>query len=164
MNKMSQIARRLVGGAAALAVFALAAATVKAEAVPQSITVSFIKGNARYSSDSRTWHVLKKGDVLMPGTLVQTAEKSYVDLVMGDKKSSGISTVSNPGGSGAGAGGGGGGGGGAGLRSNIVRVMENSFLGVDKLLVEKTGADAVSETQLDLRAGQILGAVKKLSG
>lgn len=41
--------------------------------------------------------------------------------------------------------------------------MENSYLGIDKLLVENTGTDMMAETQLDLRAGQIMGNVKKLS-
>ena len=176
MKKMSYFARRLVGSAVVLAVFALGATGVIAESVPQTITVTYLKGNARYSTDNKTWHVLKKGDVLAPGCLIQTAEKSYVDVVMGDKSASGGGTtqVSNPGmnplgggvsgGGGAGGGAGGGGGSAGGLRSNVVRIMENSYLGVDKLLVEKTGADAVSETQLDLRAGQILGSVKKLSG
>jgi len=173
MKKMSHFARRLVGSAVVLAVFALAATGAIAESVPQTVTVTYLKGNARYSTDNKTWHVLKKGDVLAPGCLIQTAEKSYVDVVMGDKSTSGggATQVSNPGGNplgggvgGGGAGAGGGGGSASGLRSNVVRIMENSYLGVDKLLVEKTGADAVAETQLDLRAGQILGSVKKLSG
>ncbi|HZQ45642.1 MAG TPA: hypothetical protein VFC07_01410, partial [Verrucomicrobiae bacterium] len=43
------------------------------------------------------------------------------------------------------------------------RVFESSVLAVDKLLVERTGIDEVAETQLDLRAGHIMGNVKKLS-
>ena len=46
---------------------------------------------------------------------------------------------------------------------NVVRVWENSALGIDKLTSMDTGADSVTETQLDLKAGHIMGSVKKLS-
>src|SRR4051812_38756423 len=42
----------------------------------------------------------------------------------------------------------------------IVRVTEDTQLGIDKLDVEATGIEKVIETQLDLRAGKILGSVK----
>src|SRR5208282_3139036 len=38
---------------------------------------------------------------------------------------------------------------------NIVRIWENTLLGVDKLTEMRTGMDVVTETQLDLRAGHI---------
>ena len=61
-------------------------------------------------------------------------------------------------------GGGGGGGGGAEEQTaNMVRIFESSILGVDKLSLDRTGADETSETQLDLRAGQIMSNTKKLS-
>ena len=41
--------------------------------------------------------------------------------------------------------------------------MENSALGIDKLTSMDTGSDSVTETQLDLKAGHIMGSVKKLS-
>src|SRR5207248_640718 len=40
---------------------------------------------------------------------------------------------------------------------------ENSALGIDKLTTMDTGGDNVSETMLDLKAGHIMGSVKKLS-
>jgi hypothetical protein len=46
---------------------------------------------------------------------------------------------------------------------DAVRIFENTVLGIDKLTVDQTGADTVTETQLDLKAGSIFGAVKKLS-
>ena len=46
---------------------------------------------------------------------------------------------------------------------NIVRMWENTLLGVDKLTFTQTGADVVTETQLDLKAGHIFGMVKKMS-
>ena len=51
------------------------------------------------------------------------------------------------------------------LRKNgpVVRLVENTTLALDKLLFEDTGADTVIETQLDLKAGRILGAVDKMA-
>lgn len=44
-----------------------------------------------------------------------------------------------------------------------VRLLEDTTLGIDKLDTDKTGADTVIETQLDLRQGTIQGYVKKLA-
>jgi hypothetical protein len=46
---------------------------------------------------------------------------------------------------------------------NLVRLWENTLLSVDKMTVTETGADVVTETQLDLKAGHIFGTVKKMS-
>ena len=46
---------------------------------------------------------------------------------------------------------------------NVVRMKENTVLGIDKLTSLDTGADVVTETQLDLKAGRIFGSVKKMS-
>lgn len=46
----------------------------------------------------------------------------------------------------------------------LVRLMENTTLGIEKLTFEDTGVDTVIETQLDLKTGQLVGIVKKLSG
>jgi hypothetical protein len=45
----------------------------------------------------------------------------------------------------------------------IVRVTEDTTLGLDRLTVDRTGVDKVIETQLDLRNGRILGNVKRLA-
>jgi hypothetical protein len=45
----------------------------------------------------------------------------------------------------------------------LVRVTEDTTLGLTKLTCEKTGADVVIETELNLTAGRILGTVKKTS-
>lgn len=42
-------------------------------------------------------------------------------------------------------------------------LTESTTVGLDRLSIDRTGADVVIETQLDLRAGTILGTVKKLS-
>jgi len=46
---------------------------------------------------------------------------------------------------------------------NVVRLYDNTILQVDKLSSMETGADTVSETQLDLQRGTIFGNVKKMS-
>jgi hypothetical protein len=46
---------------------------------------------------------------------------------------------------------------------NVVRVLENSTLVIDKLTTVSSGADTVSDTELDLKKGSIFASVKKLS-
>ena len=46
---------------------------------------------------------------------------------------------------------------------NTVRIWQNTRLGIDKLTVRETGADVVTETQLNLQVGHILANVKKMS-
>ncbi len=45
----------------------------------------------------------------------------------------------------------------------VVRVTENTTVGIDKLSYDKSGAETIIETQLDLRSGRILGNVKHLA-
>jgi hypothetical protein len=44
-----------------------------------------------------------------------------------------------------------------------VRLMPNTTLGLSKLLIEETGAETVIDTQLDLKAGRIVGEVVKMA-
>ena len=44
-----------------------------------------------------------------------------------------------------------------------MRLWGNTLLSIDKLTSTQTGADEVTETQLDLKAGHIFGTVKKMS-
>jgi hypothetical protein len=45
----------------------------------------------------------------------------------------------------------------------VVRITEDTTLGLDKLLYEDTGAETVIETKLNLKNGRVLGNVKKLA-
>jgi hypothetical protein len=118
--------------------------------VPQAIHVLKVKGQARFSSDYKTWQALKAGAVLEAGTLIQTGEKSTVDLLLGDHDlppgpaPAPIDPNANfPD---------------AGLqKENVIHMTANSVLGIDKLTCVRTDADEKSETQLDLRDGQIIG-------
>lgn len=169
MKKIDGLARNTFVGIIALGL-AIAASPAGAESIPQVVQVVKVEGAAQYSTDGHTWQTLHEGDVLQPGAVIRTAERSVVDVMLGEAGSAGGSfagpnLLSEPGGGAAGAGGGGGasGGGSEEQRANIVRIFQSTVLGVDKLTLDRTGLDEVAETQLDLRAGQIMGNVKKLS-
>ena len=49
------------------------------------------------------------------------------------------------------------------VEQDAVRINESTVLGLNKLTVTQTGADRVTETELDLKAGRIFGTVKKLT-
>jgi hypothetical protein len=155
MKILSMFAPKLLAGAIALAAVAMTS-QVMADSVPQVITVVRVHGEARYTTDNRTWNALKKGDVLKPGCVIQTAPKAVVDIQLGERDAAVAPAGYNPT---------------SPLyapeqqKANIVRIFENSALAVDKLILEKnTGTgEELSETQLDLRAGTIFGNVKKLS-
>jgi hypothetical protein len=158
MNKINFFTQKLLTGALALALVALVA-QANAETVSQKITVLKVTGSARYMTGGGSWMPLNKGDVLPPGSVIETASKSTVDLAMGEEQGAVYAqplttSISMPGG-GAGAE--------STPKSNTLRIYESSVLSIDKLTSDKTGADEVSETQLDLRAGRILGNVKRLS-
>ncbi|HZV34564.1 MAG TPA: FecR domain-containing protein [Verrucomicrobiae bacterium] len=147
------------------AAFVMLAAHVRAEQVDQVVTVVKVSGGARYSTDNmKNWRTMKKGDVLKPGTMIQTADDGNVDVTLADKGNqlqaapmNGTASANptapsavykadqSP-------------------KANVVHIFPSTVLVVDKLTMERTSMDEVSETQLDLRAGQIMGTVKKLSG
>ena len=166
--KKNEFALKAVAGLVALGMMA-AVASSYAESIPQVVQVVKVVGSAQFSGDGRTWTDLTGGEVLKPGITIRTAEKSYVDILLGSQGSaggafSGPNLLNIPGGGGAGAGAGGSGGSsGETEKANVVRIFQNTFLAVDKLTLDRTGVDEVSDTQLDLRAGQIMGNVKKLS-
>jgi hypothetical protein len=128
------------------------------------VKVVRLKGSARFTTGTGSWQPLKVGDILTAGTVIQTAEDSRVDMVLGNPKA----TPAQPriGLAAGSAGPGGAGGDGTQpppIDQNFIRMQENTVLSVDKLTATDTGAGIVTDTQLDLRAGRILGTVKKLS-
>jgi hypothetical protein len=138
--------------------------SVVAQTTEQGIAkVVDIQGSARYmTADSPTWRPLKSGAVLKPGTTIQTASDSHVDLVLNDPKASATtssalnsaasSSLATP----------------AShstqpkAEQDAIRITENTVLGLDKLSITQTGADKVTDTELDLKAGRIIGLVKKM--
>lgn len=120
------------------------------------VKVVAISGDARYfvAGDS-TPHNLKVGMILKSGTTIQTASgmDNYVDLILNNPHaeaapSSSPSAIAHyeP-----------------KAEQDGIRIFDNSVLAVDKLTVTPTGADTVTDTELDLKAGSILGTVKKLA-
>ncbi len=118
--------------------------------------VTAVKGAARYTTDNRTWQPVKEGMFIKPGSVIQTAKDSHVDIVLGEADGGALQPIARrvthaPG---AGASG-------VGEQGNVVRITPNSILAIDKLTTEETGADVVNEIQLDLRAGRIMGKREK---
>jgi hypothetical protein len=127
--------------------------TLAAQSGDQSAAkVVRLKGAVRYSTGNNDWKPLKLGDVVRPGTAIQTAADSRVDLVLGDASAPVARPIP------------------ADMMSyqpmaeqNMVRLWENTLMGVDKLTEMRTGEAVVTETALDLKAGHITGSVKKMS-
>jgi hypothetical protein len=149
MKETRSILNSMVACGVALAMVSTLAAQSVTEGAAKVIR---LKGAARYSTGNNVWQPLKVGDVLRPGTVIQTAGGSHVDLGLGEGSAPGTPSVASP------------------MMSyqptpeqNAIRIWENTLLGVDKLSAMRTGADVVTETQLDLKAGHISGSVKKMS-
>jgi FecR protein len=113
-----------------------------------------LKGAARYATGPNAGKLLKVGDIIRPGSVIQTADKSRLDFVLGDpaaeaapRNAAAAASLSYQ----------------PTVEQNVVRMWENTLLGFDKMSVIQTGADEVSDTQLDLKAGHIFGMVKKMS-
>jgi hypothetical protein len=154
--------RSFVNGLVACGIALAMVSTLSAQSREAGATVLRIKGTARYTLGNNIWQPLSTGQVLHPGSVIQTSRDagSYVDLALGE--GAGTTVTASPLASTAPAKG--------GTISfkpttqqNTVRVMENTVLGIDKLNVMETGADVVSDTQLDLKSGRIVGNVKKMS-
>jgi len=148
MNR-SLLSRWMVCGIALAMVSTLAAQTT----TQISAKVVRIRGSARYKIGTGPWQTLKTGDLLQQGAVIETGmDKSRVDLVLGEgtppaaRPVMGEVLTYHP-----------------AAEQNMVRIWENSRLGIDKLTKTQTGADEVTDTKLDLQAGHIFGSVKKLS-
>lgn len=125
-----------------------------------------VQGNATYSlGQGLPEYPLVAGKYLPPGAIIFTKDNATVDLVLGksidlpqakwapdtispaaDTAVRGYVTYKPQ------------------ADQNAVRLTPNSTLAIDKLTVVDTGADAVSDTELDLKKGKIFASVRKLSG
>lgn len=129
----------------------LATATV-ALADQRTAEVVRIKGSARYSMGGNTWQPLKVGTVLSAGAIVQTAQDSTVDIAF----TAGMARVHrptfgeyisyNP-----------------TVQRDVVRMTGDTVLAFDKLTSTDTGTETITETELDLRSGELFANVKKVS-
>jgi hypothetical protein len=149
MKETRSILNSLVACGVALAMVSTLAAQTTSQGAAKVVR---LKGAVRYSTGNNVWQALKVGDVVRPGSVIQTAADSRVDLVLGEASPAGTPPVPSdmisyqP-----------------VAEQNMVRVWENTLLGVDKLTQMSTGVDVVTETQLDMKAGHITGSVKKMS-
>ncbi|HWD94527.1 MAG TPA: FecR domain-containing protein [Verrucomicrobiae bacterium] len=153
---MKQIRTFVIGVASCILAIASTSQVFAQSTMDGIAKVVAVSGHARYfiAGDS-TPHDVKSGMVLKPGTTIQTASGSlnYVDLVLNNAHA-----VAPP----------------SPSASDVahftpkadqdgIRIFDNTVLSVDKLTVTATGADTVTDTELDLKAGSILGTVKKLA-
>jgi hypothetical protein len=149
MNRMQTLLKSfVVCGVAMAALTALAADNV----VQVTARVVRVSGNARYKVGGGAWQTLKRGDELGAGTIIETGVNSRVDFMMGEgappiaRPVTGEVLTYAP-----------------AAQQNMVRLWENSRVAIDKLTRTETGADVVTDTELDLQAGHIMGSVKKMS-
>jgi hypothetical protein len=159
---MKQIRNVIHGLVACGVIFAMVSSVAAQTAVQGKAKVVRIKGPARYNLGDNNWQQLKVGMLLSAGTVIQTAKEaeSFVDIVLVDPNASvtGATTYkpSVPSSTSSAAVQ-------ADINQNIVRIYENSALSIDKLNFSHTGADIVTDTQLELKSGRIAGSVKKMS-
>ncbi len=158
---MKQTRRLIYGLVACAAAFALV--STGAAQTEGTAKVIRIKGPARFTTGNNVWQPLKVGTILKPGSIVQTSTEdgSYVDLALGSANAAvprpAVFKPSIPSSMASGSGYE------PSAEQNVVRIWQNSALGIDRLSTQNTGADEVSDTQLDLKQGHITGNVKKMS-
>ncbi len=105
-----------------------------------SSTITRLKGHARCSADGgKTWQMVKVGDKLVSGSMIQTAFKSDLDIVLSEPADS--------------------------QTANLLTLAEDTLLSLDKIARKQaTGSpEAAEEISLDLRKGTITGHVRKLT-
>ena len=131
---------------------------------PGVATIVRIQGEARYSLGDGNWHPLVVGKILSAGVVIETSHDATVDLVLGgtvampqaaqwpdrigpapDANIRGMIDYKPA------------------VEQNMVRMMGDTMLAIDKLTISDTGVDTVSDTELDLWQGRIFASVKKLS-
>jgi hypothetical protein len=132
-------------------------------------TVVRVEGVASYSLGDDKWIPLVAGKILPEGAIIRTGHNGVVDAVLGkdinlpqnaqqiaptpsfpalapDAPVRGLMSYQPS------------------VEQNVVRLTPDTTLGISKLTVTDTGADTVSDTELDLKQGKIFASVKKLSG
>ncbi|HUC85098.1 MAG TPA: FecR family protein [Candidatus Acidoferrales bacterium] len=132
---------------------------------PGYATVIRVKGEASYSLDGGAHKfALVPGKFLEAGSTIYTGDDGVVDVILGrsvdfpqatwapkrislapDSPVRGLVSYRPA------------------TEQNAVRIMNNSALVIDKLTTTSSGADTVSDTELDLKQGSIYASVKKLS-
>ena len=158
MNKL----KFLLGVAVCGAIFSAAVAQAGIQGYG---TVIRSVGLASYSLGDNQWHPLQAGKYLPVGATIRTGHDGIVDIVLGKEVSMpqaawqpqrisfapdapvrGLINYKPA------------------VEQNIIRVTPDSVVAIDKLTIIDTGADTVSDTELNLKQGKIYASVKKLTG
>ena len=149
--------------------FGLAATASADTAKIWSATVVRVDGPVSYSLGDGKWIPLVAGKILPVGATIRTGDNGVVDIVLGkdidlpqngwqdrwapshvapatDSDVHGLISYRPS------------------AEQNVVRLTPNTTLQIKKLDIIDTGADSVSDTELDLKKGQIYANVKKLNG
>lgn len=145
--------------------FSVQTATAQLSSKSGSATVIRIQGLVSYSLGDNQWHPLVPGKLLPPGSSIKTGYNGTVDIILGkavelpqakwaperisqapDSAVRGMVTYKPS------------------SEQNMIRLIPNTILSIDKLTITDTGADTVNDTELDLKEGKIYASVKKLSG
>lgn len=135
------------------------------DAVQGGATIVRVQGPASYSVDGgHTWIPLVPGEILGAGASIRTRDNAIVDVVLARSVALpqattvptriGYAPDSNIRGSESFK---------PSAEQNMIRLSSNTILQIDKLTTTDTGADVVSDTELDLQKGHIFASVKKLS-
>jgi len=128
-------------------------------------TVVRASGTASYSLGDGNWHPLQAGKYLPVGATIRTGHDGVVDVVLGkevvlpqavhspdrisfapDAPVRGMINYKPS------------------AQQNIIRVTPDTLIAIDKLYITDTGADTVSDTELNLKEGKIYASVKKITG
>ena len=132
---------------------------------PGFATAIRVQGIVTYSLGDGKWYPLVPGKYLPPGSSIHTDYNGTVDIILGksielpqakwaperisqapDSPVRGMITYKPS------------------AEQNMVRLIPNTTLSIDRLNTTDTGADTVSDTELDLKEGKLFASVKKLSG
>jgi len=150
--------RSLINSLLVCGVITAMALTLPAQTTKEDVArVIRVQGAARIQAPGGAWQDIRVGSVIKPGSVVQSGIEgsSYIDIAVGGKgpmPTLGAAEYRKPGPTATYN---------AKTKRSVVHMYANTSLGFDKMTVTETGAETVSDAELDLRAGHILGNVKK---
>ena len=150
---------------AVVGLLTVVATATAADAKPGCATVVRVEGQVDYNLGDGKWHPLVAGKALPPGSTVRTHFNGHADIVLGreiqfpqakplperigqasDSQVTGYVDYRPS------------------AEQNAIRLTPDTTVSIDKLFITDTGADSVSDTELNLTQGKIFCSVKKLTG
>jgi hypothetical protein len=140
MNKSRFREASMLAVVGMLAVGDLGHALAQTESLLPS-TILRLSGPARCSTDGgKSWRMVKAGDALDSGAMIQTSKKSELDLALGGR------AENQP--------------------DQLVTLAEDTLLKIEKVAGKRMvgSQETVEEISLDLRTGDLAASVRRLSG